>query len=974
MAVIAAIALPTSLSAASKSYDVVPYSNCVAQTTIAGTDVIQYYRNTLDSLVTVSVWIGDTFVSQPYNVVIVDSAMPAHQIAHGPSGGQHAPKCWAWLDFPLTEVAQPVRGRTYKVIVSRSVGAISFAYDPRNPYTYGRAVANSTPPMTADDDIALRVVGLHDVVDSTYFGAVEVPWELFCYSGGYPGPLCFNEDTFRTRIDSSKVRSVLFALSWDLVQRAGPDSWNWDLVDRTLRGIRADAGCRPLALVGGPPVGGSGQDSWASTRYDSMDEYGGRWNDTLPVRWSTHCAPRGLDYPVTSESNLLARFIDSAVHHYDNDSMPIHEWQVGNENNDTTSLPGYPTSSSHYSGWWRRPNRYYDIGDGLRPLCSLYMRMAQVVDLVVKSHDGHESDKVAIGSMASVFRIDTAGVVAGKDWLDNCYAAASENGWGVFWDAVSVHDYQRGDTLAPESLRVHAETLRTVMRERGDVGGELWNTEFGWNSVDTADPEHYSKEQDARNLCEAFVSHKASEANPGGGYDRLYWWYLHRPGVWGAWGLVNDYLNRQSPFYAMKQVAGSLTGKRLNGRVLTGDSATDAQVRMYEFENPATSKKTWVCWRSDGGVQDVAVELPARTDSASLEALDYGEQAPPTMRQANSYGWLGIGASDRPQFVAEPASESVSRPELAVDSFKALPLPLRVGEPSSFSVFAKNNGDERTPGQVQVNIYWNDSLLTTVACDTIPAHEGRWAIVIGGYIPAWVHGTGLLRAEANPGQEYVEETGIDDNCGYIRTSSSRRPVGDIGVVCGSHSNEPPALLRIESHSLEADTTGATPCDSARLVQWWYGLRDTVVHGGDTTAWFSASVATVLDTSWLYLSGQGMYKLFLQLKDSWSMSDLIPDTTHPYVVFDTTGPTGSVVINDGARFATGSTCALRLAAYDSASGVGWMRFMNRPQVDLAENGGFSASLGSWSFTNGAYDTSLAMARLSLRLRLGRSLPQ
>ena len=124
MAVIAAIALPTSLSAASKSYDVVPYSNCVAQTTIAGTDVIQYYRNTLDSLVTVSVWIGDTFVSQPYNVVIVDSAMPAHQIAHGPSGGQHAPKCWAWLDFPLTEVAQPVRGRTYKVIVSRSVGAI----------------------------------------------------------------------------------------------------------------------------------------------------------------------------------------------------------------------------------------------------------------------------------------------------------------------------------------------------------------------------------------------------------------------------------------------------------------------------------------------------------------------------------------------------------------------------------------------------------------------------------------------------------------------------------------------------------------------------------------------------------------------------------------------------------------------------------------------------------------------------------
>jgi hypothetical protein len=59
-AVIAATALPTLLSATSKSYDIVPYSNCVAQTTIAGSNVTQYYRNTLDSLVSASVWIGDT--------------------------------------------------------------------------------------------------------------------------------------------------------------------------------------------------------------------------------------------------------------------------------------------------------------------------------------------------------------------------------------------------------------------------------------------------------------------------------------------------------------------------------------------------------------------------------------------------------------------------------------------------------------------------------------------------------------------------------------------------------------------------------------------------------------------------------------------------------------------------------------------------------------------------------------------------
>ena len=40
---------------------------------------------------------------------------------------------------------------------------------------------------------------------------------------------------------------------------------------------------------------------------------------------------------------------------------------------------------------------------GLWPLCSLYMRMAFVVDSVVKSHEGHQYDKVAIGSMHRVF-------------------------------------------------------------------------------------------------------------------------------------------------------------------------------------------------------------------------------------------------------------------------------------------------------------------------------------------------------------------------------------------------------------------------------------------------------------------------------------------------------------------------------------------------------------------------------------------
>jgi hypothetical protein len=132
VAVLLAMGFSTSTLAISKSYDVVPYGNCVAEiVTVPNGGVTQFVRNTLDSLVTASVWVGDTLSSQPYVVYVYDS-INGLPVAHNP--GFHAPQCWAWLNVPLTKEAQPVRGRTYYVRVSRSGGGgISFGYDPRNP-------------------------------------------------------------------------------------------------------------------------------------------------------------------------------------------------------------------------------------------------------------------------------------------------------------------------------------------------------------------------------------------------------------------------------------------------------------------------------------------------------------------------------------------------------------------------------------------------------------------------------------------------------------------------------------------------------------------------------------------------------------------------------------------------------------------------------------------------------------------------
>jgi hypothetical protein len=107
------IGLSSAAFGISKAYDVVPFGNCVSEiVTVPNSGITQLYRNTLDSLVTASVWVGDTLSSQPYFVEIRDSAVPTQLIAHGPTYGVHAPQCWAWLDIPLTKDTKPVRGKT----------------------------------------------------------------------------------------------------------------------------------------------------------------------------------------------------------------------------------------------------------------------------------------------------------------------------------------------------------------------------------------------------------------------------------------------------------------------------------------------------------------------------------------------------------------------------------------------------------------------------------------------------------------------------------------------------------------------------------------------------------------------------------------------------------------------------------------------------------------------------------------------
>ncbi|MFO7689441.1 MAG: hypothetical protein R6W83_02645 [Cryobacterium sp.] len=171
---LAALLLVTGALAALKTYEVVPCSNYVARQTAGLVGVTQCFRNTVDSLTAVWVWVGDTVDTGNFKVEVYDS-LTNDLLAQTAGLGVHATNRWYWLICPLYTISglTPVRGRSYRLTVSRTSGSpIEFAYSPHNPYHFGNAEVNgSTPTLPEGSDAVLRVYGLTRPLDSLWLGA-----------------------------------------------------------------------------------------------------------------------------------------------------------------------------------------------------------------------------------------------------------------------------------------------------------------------------------------------------------------------------------------------------------------------------------------------------------------------------------------------------------------------------------------------------------------------------------------------------------------------------------------------------------------------------------------------------------------------------------------------------------------------------------------------------------------------------------
>jgi hypothetical protein len=634
-----------------------------------------------------------------------------------------------WVRFEnWSSQAAFTKGKQYEFRFTRGgQDSIHYYYDSACGYDFGQMIAPPTV-MPPGYGLAMRAYGRMNAASGRYWGACTRMAMPFSRNATW-------RDTWESRAKEARLGWGKVDLYWRRIESPSPGtfdfSWSDTIIDRL-----ENAGCEPVGLLLSTPT-------WASTRIVGGDT-------------ATYCAPRNL-WPDPESINYWVKFCSTLVQHNDG----IHVWEIWNEPNDT--CVSQSLLHSGIPGFWRRPNLNYLVGfDSLRGMCKLYMRMTYLADSVIKHTSGHTDDAVVLGGTCCVLHSDPRWLVSGAVWVDMCYRVAAENGWGVFWDAVGVHPYQDDKQFTPEHLEEDADTLHAIMRNHGDAGRALWDTEMGWNL-----PPEDSIPQDmyACHLAKTYAVSAACLARPQGGYDRTCWYFFWREPPHWAWGLVESTLARQKAFYAFKQARAALNGKRFSARALTGD-ARDDSVRMYEFEDTATVQRTWICWRDGNGKQGTDVRLPVRTNTLAAESLAYTGTPPTFSPKVTNDGWLSIDLDSRPVFISERTAPQ--RPDLRVDSVRL------VQASSIVRAWVTNHGTRATPVRSESRKPYATWAMLMANGDYL-AQQARMTSIAVNQQVVFEFRLGqtqppdnvLLSVTVNPTQTYVE-LGTDDNTGYAR--------------------------------------------------------------------------------------------------------------------------------------------------------------------------------------------------------------
>jgi hypothetical protein len=536
------------------------------------------------------------------------------------------------------------------------------------------------------------------------------------------------------------------------------DSWDSFLLKAHAAGVQILAG---LTV----PANWASSDTWLDPNSDL-----GVLNNYPPRNLYESVAQGDSVNP----TNYWAYFVYNSVKRYmpggefwvSQDGYGITDWEVCSEPN-----------------FWRMPLRGYSFGGGdtSQFLESLYTRMCDVTCQAAQIADPSGRTHIFPGAFNCV-NYQEPGLVRGIDWLAGYYRYRDPQQAHA---GISCHPYQRYDgstiawkVLSPDSFTRDLDTVRSLMKANGDGDKPLQATELAWyiRNCSGSDGDFNLA---AYSITAAYAL--ALAGDPVDFYDRIYWWGLYNIGLGPDASCTAELLHLNGDnsittrpgYYAYRQMTHELLGKRMNGRVLSGELAKDTSTLVYELEDTATGKKSWFAWRqSDSGVASpVALKIPLRTDLLDTTYMKLGgtDGQPRYIVHPGADGWFHVNLDAVPVYIHEDTSETLLRPDLIVDSVWVSFVP-GPATPQKRRLWARirNVGSASTPsGQplTTIKFYANGTWVTTAICPSVlqPGDTAKvegadvWQIDSGNYL--------MVKAAVNESRAFVE-LNWDNNTKY----------------------------------------------------------------------------------------------------------------------------------------------------------------------------------------------------------------
>jgi hypothetical protein len=375
----------------------------------------------------------------------------ATEIATGNAGGNVDHK---WVKFNLG-VRYPdsiVKGKKLEFRFTRDAftpgDSLEFYYDSACGYSrYGQMIAPSLPSLPATAGLAMRCYGRMKPVNGV--------WRACTNHGDDPRPGGQGAEIALARAKSMDVKWLRDDfLCWDGWEENRPKV-------ESIYNRYVDSG---FSLIGNLSFGRNVES--ISSGHPGRDSWG-----LYP--------PRNLYADVHSDTNWWAVYCRGIMGSLDS----VKYWEVFPE--------------AHGDWFWKDPDIAwyqgsggpYDTIDTPRERCSLYVRMCVVAESVAQDLAG--SQKILGGGTSRVLDWginDSTGDtvwVSGGAWLRLMFDLAVHSYGGVenCFDIVSVHAYMHydwGHYFIEDVFDRSLDTARSVMREAGYPGMELWATEYGW--------------------------------------------------------------------------------------------------------------------------------------------------------------------------------------------------------------------------------------------------------------------------------------------------------------------------------------------------------------------------------------------------------------------------------------------------------------------------------------------------------------